>query len=279
MMLVQEDTLARQRSTIRLAIDSHAHFYPGYDMAQFLSSASKNLGVASRRVDLGLLFVLAINGVDPLKPFVDDNLPDEWRRLLPEEPDAIFLKRGEDEHLLLIAGRQITTSEGLEVLALGTSAPIADHRTIDATVAGIQELDALAVLPWGFGKWLGQRGRHLRRFLDQYHQRSTSRSKDVFLGDIAGRAASIAFRSERCRRKTFCWLNGSDTLPLAGAEMGVGRFANYIECPFEFLAGRDSALAAVRRVAQTGQPLGCRDSLFRSFRDQLRLFCRRTIAR
>ena len=82
------------------------------------------------------------------------------------EPDALWYE-ADGARMLIVAGRQIVSDEGLEILALACREPIEDGRPASTIVAELSARDALVVLPWGAGKWLGERGRLLGRLLAQ----------------------------------------------------------------------------------------------------------------
>ncbi|HET7607212.1 MAG TPA: hypothetical protein VFL84_00925, partial [Gammaproteobacteria bacterium] len=64
-----------------------------------------------------------------------------WEIELGPEPETCVARRG-GTRLTLIAGRQIVTSERLEVLALGTTAPFPDGVAIEATLAAVRDAGA-----------------------------------------------------------------------------------------------------------------------------------------
>ena len=105
----------------------------------------------------------------------------DWKIHPTEEPLSLIAKNERDETLVMIAGRQITTIEGLEVLALITNQEFKERRAITEIIQTIRHVGALPVVPWGFGKWMGRRGRHLKRLLTEV------KNSDFFLGDNGGR--------------------------------------------------------------------------------------------
>ena len=95
------------------------------------------------------------------------------------DPESLDAERN-GLHLRIVAGRQIVTSERLEVHALGTRARFADGLDMEQTLAAVRQTGALAVLPWGAGKWLGSRGRQVTDLLGREAQ-------DLLLADNGGR--------------------------------------------------------------------------------------------
>ncbi len=125
--------------------------------------------------------------------------------------------------LTIIAGRQIVTAEGIEVLALATTAKIEDGLSLATTTLAAAEQKAIVVLPWGAGKWLGSRGSLVDRMLD-------GGAHAVFAGDNGGRPSfwpePAAFRAARANGRPL--LSGTDPLPLPGEEQRVGSFGFWL---------------------------------------------------
>ena len=136
------------------------------------------------------------------------------------EDHSLLLSREGVPSLIVVAGRQIVTADDLEVLALGTSAEFADGGSLKETVGYVRAHRAIPVIPWGFGKWLGKRGRTLMQFLN------TDDSKELFLGDNSGRLrygkqpGLFKVASSRGMRI----LPGSDPLPFKSQMRFPGRY-------------------------------------------------------
>ena len=135
-----------------------------------------------------------------------------------------------DMRMFLVAGRQLITSEGLELIALFTKSNFQNKMKIGEAIAEVIDQDGVPVCPWGAGKWLGKRGRVLCNFID--YNPTTS----LFLGDNGGRPsiwpwpALLRLREPRNRI-----ISGSDPLPITGDEARVGSFGGYVEgeCSFK----------------------------------------------
>jgi SAM-dependent methyltransferase len=122
--------------------------------------------------------------------------------------------------VLVIAGRQIVSAERIEVLALGTRTQIPDGQPLAATIDAVRADGALAVLPWGFGKWWGARGRMFDAYLE------TAPAGEIFLGDNGGRpiGAPAPRQFALAAARSMLILPGSDPLPLAGEIERIGRY-------------------------------------------------------
>jgi hypothetical protein len=188
-----------------------------------------------------------------------------WEIEHGQEPETIVVRRGQ-ARLCVIAGRQIVTRERLEVLALGTTAPLPDGEPIDATLAAVEATGAAAVLPWGVGKWLGARGAIVERFL------ADAKWRNVFLGDHGNRLELGAdpARFAAARRAGRAVLPGSDPLPLAGEEARVGAYGFAVDVDLDPLCPA-AALLAVLRSGAGFVAFGRREGLGRFVANQVAL--------
>lgn len=217
-----------------LLVDGHVHYHPCFGVGRFLEAALSNFRAArdevGRQNALGCLMFTESSWSHYFRAFanglIEREAPDWGVETTDEECSLVAYKDG-DERLLLVAGRQIVTAERLEVLALATRDDYPDGLRIDEAVERTVSSGAVTVLPWGFGKWTGKRGRMVRRIL-------TSPSADeIFVGDNGGRPAlgphPALFRLAEARGVPI--LPGSDPLPLP-AEVGKpGRYGFVLEGP------------------------------------------------
>ena len=127
-----------------------------------------------------------------------------------------------------MAGRQLVSREGLEVLALLCRADFRDGETAAVLVDQVRAAGGIPVLPWGFGKWLGKRGRILEELCNH-------RDRSFFLGDNGGRPSllPLARPLRRVVRDGGRLVSGSDPLPLAGEEERVGAYGIRIDADLD----------------------------------------------
>ena len=209
-------------------VDGHVHFYPHFDRHQFLDSALANFRNIPDRPPSGieyagwLLFAesAALNYFQQFQDSVGSPSGGKWAFRETAEPTSLVAQRDPDAKLFLLAGRQVVSAEGLEVLALCSDKKFDDGRPLSAVVEAAQARDAIVVFPWGFGKWWFRRGACLTDFL------KTVEPADVFLGDNGGRARVWSrphlFRVAEERGVRI--LSGSDPLPLHSEVKRVGRY-------------------------------------------------------
>lgn len=127
--------------------------------------------------------------------------------------------------MLVCAGRQVVTRENLEVLTLITNHTLPDGRQIEETLDAAGELGAFRVVPWGFGKWTGVRGRRVASVLADYA------GSDFALGDNGGRlrfAKRPALFGIAERRRVRI-LPGSDPLPFRHHQHRAGSYGARLE--------------------------------------------------
>ena len=207
----------------RLLLDSHTHLYPCFDVGSFLDAADRNL----RRAGDQLGDRNAAKGIC----LTEIKVGEDVRRLLEEAPksgwcieelDPHWLaarRRGDTMALHIIRGRQVVTQEGIEVLGLATSIRLLDGHPVGEVIDSIRSEGGSVVIPWGFGKWLGRRGRVVR---DTFHGPD---GNFVYAGDNGGRCAFTLrprLLNDAERLGIGC-LPGSDPLPM---QWEVGRIGS-----------------------------------------------------
>ena len=214
--------------------DGHVHLYKYFSFNELLNSAWRNFENAFRARNKerhfdGVLFLAETaesNGFFRLKKAIGrkggENESDrrQWELFFTREADCLKATRGRQQNIFIIAGRQITTSENLEVLALGTTNTFEDGRPLEKAIDQIVERGAIAVIPWGVGKWLGKRGKLLTEFLLK------NECSNLFLGDNGGRPVfwSSISQFKLAAEKGIKILRGTDPLPMRQEVRRPGNF-------------------------------------------------------
>lgn len=202
-----------------ILVDGHVHYHDGFDPTRFFDGARAHFDAAARELGLpaqtpGCLMFTESAWDHAFRAFRDASaahLPAGWTLEAAEEAHSLFARREDGGLLLLVAGRQVVTREGLEILALGTDREFEDGLATRRALDAVRESGAIAVLPWGFGKWWLGRGALVREIVGE------ARSPELFLGDNAGRPR-LAPRPALFRRaaaRGIGVLPGSDPLPFA----------------------------------------------------------------
>jgi hypothetical protein len=258
-------------------VDAHVHMHDCFSVPGVFDAAAANFARAARALhgkapfDGVLCLVESAN-----ERFVDDVRTQRLRRVwrgqhgyweLEQscEPETLVFRCGH-LRLALIAGRQLVTRERLEVLALGTTAPLRDGDSMEATLNAVRAVGAAAVLPWGVGKWLGARGAIIDRILAE------PKWSHVFLGDNGNRLryGPDPKRFASARRAGRSVLPGSDPLPLPGEETRVGGYGFAVDVDLDPLRPA-AALLALLQSGATFMVFGQREGLSRFVGKQLAL--------
>lgn len=208
-----------------VAIDAHVHLHDKRGARRALEGAWSTFCRNAPGLGNAVCLLTERDGYDVFSSL---------RGELVETAEAESLWLDESRRLLVVAGRQIVSREGLEVLALFLGARVElEGKPASEIVAAIRAHDAVPVLPWGVGKWLGPRGRLVDRLLDG--------EGELFLGDNAGRPGLWPVpRFGRGIRV----LPGSDPLPIEGADSAIGSFGCLLDCDLP----PDRPAAALRRA-------------------------------
>jgi hypothetical protein len=268
--------------------DAHVHIHDCFDLDRLFASALE------RAADLGgplLLLLSESEGDDYFERFrqmaecdpgeagqvAGEALPSALSGLnvrirLTAEPHSLILDResGSNAGVYFVAGRQKVSAERIEVLALcldpedplrseedgALSTELLVRRTLDAGAA--------AVLPWGFGKWIGSRG---AKVADLTRSEDLCRHPRFFLGDIAHRC--WPWPTPRVFRSGTRVLPGTDPLPLSGLENSVARYGFCVEGSWDPVRPVNSLLGALGEGCPI-ELIGRRDSLWTTLTQQLR---------
>ena len=203
-------------------VDGHVHFHSIDRVGRSLDAAARHFSLATGRRGglLGALLLTQANGEYVFEQLGTSGMVDGWRYSpVTGEPQSLLAHKG-DTTIAIICGRQVRADGGLEVLALGTCKRFVDGTPFESTFAAVRDSDALAVLPWGFGKWLGHRGQQIQSMLGSVGPGVVS------VGDNGSRL-SLVDTPELIRTsagKGFQVLPGTDPFPFGDDYSRVGSF-------------------------------------------------------
>lgn len=257
-----------------LLIDAHVHFHPGFRREGFLDAALENFarGATELGVDGPFTGCLMLAETAEERWFLRLSRQEEGARFSawqfePTGDDAILTARRltDGATLLIVAGRQVRSREGLEVLALATREEFPDGLPFSDALTRVRWSGAVTVIPWGFGKWWLYRGALVETAL----RRVTG--PGIFLGDNAGRPQSAGrprlFREAEARGIPV--LPGSDPLPLPEHAMRAGSYGFLLQSGLD--PGQQSLKQALGSLTAEPRTFGRRTSLAGFCRDQLAL--------
>ena len=236
-----------------ILVDGHVHFHACFQRKLFLNAALRNFRKnirAPQKPWLGILCFTEDAGSDSFADFESSTASDrgEWAVYRTSEDCSLIARPdGSTATLVMIAGRQIRTSEGLEVLGLGFRGEVEDGMSLVESIREVHSRNAVPVVPWGFGKWWFARGELLRSALKEG-------SMGFFLGDNGSRTPLVARSTlflEASERGAFDF-PGTDPLPFDGEEGRVGSYGFQIKSSIDLTRPAADLKHALR--AQTTQP-------------------------
>lgn len=214
----------------RFAADFHLHVYKIYPLEVLLQTLFANLNRA----------VGQTRGSEPIvkAAFLAERrryrIFHEWQlghfkvrgfNLTSLDAQTIQITRTDGDSLLLYAGRQVATTEGLEILSLVTDADIPDALPFADAAQRVLDTGGIPVLPWAPGKWGGARKAIIRKGIESLAGRG------LLICDSSIRPAFFPEPSlfRYARHLGVPVVAGTDTFPVLGEEALVGRYATLIE--------------------------------------------------
>ena len=167
-----------------ILVDAHVHIYDCFDLEIFFDSAYANFKSEAQKSGhendfTGVLLLTETskdNWFQKLRECAaGKDLPERkdtgnWIFRRTEESDSLLAESGNSKKVLLIAGRQIITKEGLEVLACATIENFEDGTPIESLIKKIIKKNGLPIIPWGVGKWFGKKGRIIKDIINRFSQ-------------------------------------------------------------------------------------------------------------
>jgi hypothetical protein len=217
-------------------IDAHVHLYDCFDRTTFFDAALKNFQHAATSLGLpgntpACLMLTETSKDHAFKSLIEQRELDDgrWRFNATQDGRSLTASHQDRNPLTIIAGRQIITREGLEVLALCCNETFTDGLAIEDTLSKVIDADALPVLPYGIGKWTGKRGDIINKLL------TSPLADKLFLGDNAGRLAIAGEPKQltQARKQKIWTLPGTDPLPFPNQASRVGRFGLVLDCKID----------------------------------------------
>lgn len=235
-------------------VDAHVHLHVPANAISDLRQAAAGFTAVGNGKNPAAIMLVERAGYDAFRLLESQLAP-------TGEPESLWFEHA-GQRLLIVAGRQIITAEGLEVLGLSTRMHMPDGLPVEQVLERLEEADAIAVLPWGAGKWLGRRGKIVERLL------SRARPGHLFLGDNGGRPGWWQVPQFSTGIPI---LAGSDPLPLPGSARKIGCYGSLIGTALSDERPATNLKQALRDPATRIATYGRLTPMFRFIADQARL--------
>ena len=268
-----ENSRIQPPAPVPLLVDAHVHFHLCFERDAFLDAAFANFKRGAEELGvggpfLGCLLLAEMTGERALQRLLSGEAG-AWRFEPTGEPSSLMARRSPDgARLLVIAGRQVRTREGLEILALLSAEEFPDGLPFRDALARVRWSGAVPVLPWGFGKWWFYRGALIEGILRR------PEPKWLFLGDNGGRP-DLGAAPRLLREGGVPVLPGSDPLPLPEHAGRAGSYGFLVEDGVEERRPAAALRRWLRELSMQPPTFGRCQSLGRFCRDQMALRFRR----
>ena len=257
-------------------IDAHVHLYSTFRLHRAFDSAARNFRFWRETIGLPAetisVMLLAEAGDDEVfRQLRSGSLQGKlgrWSVHTTDDAISLCLRRADGERLLLVAGHQITSAEGVEVLGLACASKPPDRLPLLDAMEVIAEEKGMPVLPWGFGKWIGRRGRIVQQIV-----RSPAAATRIALGDTSYRPRTAllpqSFRTARALGIPV--YPGTDPLPFQGEEDKIGRYGLVLRASLDASRPGISVRDHLSHTRSLVEPYGTRESTVANLILQLRM--------
>ena len=220
-----------------ILLDTHVHLYHPQDLSRLLHCAHQNFKTIAKGFGDDLSYdavvcltqtaksLSVIQLLDIVHAMTDSSAAfGDWQVHMTKEKVSLEMRaldETRDKHVIfLIGGQQIVSCEKLEVLSIGNQIQISDGMSLAETLLAVEESGGIPIIPWGVGKWLGQRGKIVKKLI-------MKESKvHYFLGDNSARPKCWPYVHlfNMARKKGIEILNGSDPLNFTSEIVKPGSF-------------------------------------------------------
>ena len=282
-MISERNGQSNDMVATQLAVDAHVHWPADGDHGAVLDRAWRGLfgskmrrSVSGSDASLGFLLLAQTPSQQVFDALATQRaVGHRWSLSRTDEGGSLVARSDAGQGIVLVEGYQLVSCEGLELLAFGPIEPPADGLPLKQLVDALQGSAVTLVIPWGVGKWSGQRGRILDDLL------ADARPGNLFLGDNGGRPALWTEPGHfgRARGNGIFNLPGSDPLPLPGQTARIGHYGFRLTGQVSTERPWHDLQVILRGLGEQPQTFGTRPGLLTSLSAQSRMQWRKRVAR
>ncbi len=251
----------------RISGDGHLHIYPEYQIDHAFDCLLANLDRNARAFwerdpqDTVRLAFLAERAdchfFEQLRDGALDTLTAGLEIIEPREDACLTLLHRGSRPIHLIAGRQVSTREHLEVLGLAMTEHVPDGLSARESIERVVAAKGCPIIPWAPGKWFGARGRLVQELVSD-RQTGVSALGDSSLRPMGWPEPALM---RTARRQGLLVLPGADPLPLPNEEQQMGAYGFVYEGFFDTEHPTDSARTLLAKDPELIIPAGRRRSI------------------
>ncbi len=206
-------------------VDTHLHLYPDYRIEQAFASFLARTKSADESVT-SVACLAERHDCHFFKAFQTNEISVSGFETKTVSAKVLEIVRSSDaQSFYLIPGRQVISSENIEVLALNCDQDINDGQDAATIIEQCKALGGTPVVAWSPGKWFGQRGKVVNTLLEKYTP------ADFLIGDTSLRPIGwgLPLLMRKAKKMGFKVIAGSDPLPFVGEENWFGAYCSHIE--------------------------------------------------
>ena len=245
------DVVENSLTNMRLAADSKQQGQPLRGMLLFAELAGQSWGPVVQN--------WAVSG----KQFTGRST---WQIRATSESHAVICENKQGDQVCCIIGKQVNTAENIELLLFASKTAYEKQPLIESVTHALQE-DALVIVPWGVGKWLGKRGQLITSMLVD------TEIEGYYLGDNGNRPWfwKVVSQFKVAREKQVPLICGSDPLFLPGEVKRVGSYGNIVPTQLNLEYPLQSLMEALEGKTVSMVAYGQLQKLYSFFMSQIRL--------
>ncbi len=253
-----------------LAIDGHVHIYPNFDLIRAITGGRNRLrALCNHKAAQPVWFLTERSDCFFFEQLISGKLNPEFaeRFRIEETRESSAIKiiersnTAENPPLLILAGQQVISTEGLEISMIGTSERIPDRKwSAKELIDKAEQSAGFAVLNWAPGKWFFGRGNIVKALL------ASKRTTDMLIGDTTMRTKLWPTPNLMAQAATrgFRIIAGSDPLPFMGEEDMIGTYGFCLQAEMRMpVQSIKKALFSAQTILTQGSRSGLLQFIFR----------------
>jgi hypothetical protein len=211
---------------MKIVADTHTHIYPCYDVTVAFRNLTQNLGKYSKSaIKTALLTERSdCHFFSELCRDKGQLLQSEFDVLITNQNESIIFTKDEKPCLYLFPGRQIVTSERIEILSLISDQELDNGLDANTVIQRIIDAGGVPVISWAPGKWFFKRKKIVEKIINRWSP------QQILLGDtsLRPRIWGKPLLMKSAEKTGFKILAGSDPLPFEGEEAQLGLYGSFI---------------------------------------------------
>ncbi len=224
----------------KLVVDGHVHIYPKFDLALAINKGLQNMNRMSEPRQDGpetvKIWLLAErHDCDFFRQAENFSVLLANKKMVIEcgaDGESLLVRKpgDNDPMLFILPGRQVLSSDGLEICALLTKGILANrqYRAEDLTES-VLESGGVPALNWAPGKWFFSRGKIVRKLLEKGGRNT------MLIGDTSMRPTfwPMPRLMQKAKEAGHKIIAGSDPLPFPGEESNIGTYGFWLKGMFD----------------------------------------------